>query len=643
VILAHGAWRSRGLRVEGEDRPGVIAGIELLRRVAVGEAVELGRTVAVIGGGNTAIDSARTAVRLGAQEVNLFYRRSDVEMPASPHEVREAVEEGVQFFYLVAPMMVQEKGRGLKTLKLIKMELGEPDASGRRRPVPVEGSDYEVEVDTIVTAIGQYSDLGFVGGILGLVDERENLVCDPATGGTRVPGVFAAGDLVTGPDIVIRAIAGGKHAARAVAAYLQGGEYRRAREFLSKKEDFGALRPEDYRDEPRLPREAMPVLAPERRRRSFDPVELGFSEEQALREAARCLECGCQDVEECRLKQYAEDYGADPVRYAGEIQRHPIDESHPYITRDPAKCVLCGRCIRICLEVQGLGVLGYVNRGFRSVVVPTFAVPFGEDPLCISCGQCVSACPVGALTEKLPGGKTVPLPEVAEEGYCGLCSVACPVEYRSHGSLLARVRERVVLGEGCEDGGTAAVVQPDGAFGGRLCVKGRFQHFLLGAAPPPGPLDRGRSLEWGGARERLDALLRRAQRPSLRLSPVLSGEALERFLDFARRRSLAVTAFGLESLGKEWAQLIPPADAAAPGGVPVRAPDRRGRGEAGWANGRERKRAGDRDPRQPGPVEQRRVHRVPGPGPQGDGQTVAPGLRGGQSSPHLPALLRARR
>ncbi|MBN2554211.1 MAG: FAD-dependent oxidoreductase, partial [Spirochaetales bacterium] len=333
VILAHGAWKSRGLRVKGEDRPGVIAGIEFLREVAQGARPGLGRKVAVIGGGNTAIDSARTAVRLGAGEVNLFYRRTDVEMPASALEVQEAVEEGVQFYYLVAPMMVQEKGKGLKSLKLIKMELGEPDSSGRRRPIPIEGSDFEVEVDTLITAIGQYSDTSFLESLDGLVDAKGYLICDPETGRTPIPGLFAAGDLVTGPDIAIRAIAGGKHAARAVAAYLRGEEYRIPREFLSRKEDFGELGADDYRDEPRVPRNKMKVVAPARRKSNFDEIEKGYSEKQALKEAARCMECGCQDVEECKLKSYAERYGADPLHFPGEIQRHPIDQSHPFIAR----------------------------------------------------------------------------------------------------------------------------------------------------------------------------------------------------------------------------------------------------------------------------------------------------------------------
>jgi formate dehydrogenase major subunit len=531
VIIAIGAWKGRMLRIPGEDHPAVLSGIDFLRDVNSGAPVKVGRQVAIVGGGNTALDAARCSLRHGAEKVTMYYRRTREEMPASDAEIEEALEEGIEIQYLAAPVSIQAEGNSLKSLTLLTMELGEPDPSGRRRPIPVEGSEYSVPIDTIISAVGQFSDTKLLSGIEGVVDSKGNLTADTDTGITAVPDVFVAGDLLTGTDIAIRAVAGGKHAARAVLAYFQGRTYARPKEFLSKKADFKEPAPADFKDTPRASREKPRVMNAQERRKSFVEIESTMSAEQAAMESSRCLECGCQDVRDCALKQYATEYDASAKRYPGEVPFHPVDNSHPLIARDPSKCILCGRCVRICLEVQGIGVFGYIHRGFATVIAPSFGMPFGEDTSCISCGQCVSACPVGALTEKLPARKSVPLPERAEEGTCSLCSVGCAIEYRWHGSLFTRITERYAA--------------PNH---GKLCKKGKFGHSFLNA-PVSGPIDLK------AARTAAMKSIASAQFPLMRISGRLSGEAIDSFLEVAARRNIPVVAEGLEGLDPRWAGL----------------------------------------------------------------------------------------
>ncbi|MFP4036504.1 MAG: FAD-dependent oxidoreductase [Desulfobacteraceae bacterium] len=299
VFLGIGAWKDARLRAEGEDLEGCYTGIDFLSRLAKGDVPPLGRVAAVVGGGNTAIDCVRSLIRLGVETVYLVYRRTRGEMPANAVEIEAAEAEGVKFIFLAAPVRVKGDENGRAThLEYQRMELGEPDASGRRRPVPIEGSETLMEVDTLITAIGQSPDISFMEGaegeLAGLKTTRwSTFEVDPVTLQSTVPGVFAAGDAATGPALVVNAIGGGRRAARSIHLFVTGQEV---------KGEPGELRGEMIPGtmfehvEGVIPssRAVMPELEVEERIRSFEEVDQVLSEDSALQESFRCLQC-------CRL------------------------------------------------------------------------------------------------------------------------------------------------------------------------------------------------------------------------------------------------------------------------------------------------------------------------------------------------------
>ncbi len=298
VFLGTGAHTGIRLAIPGEEAEGVRQGVDFLREVNLSGTAWVGKKVAVIGGGNVAVDVARSAVRLGAENVRILYRRTRAEMPAWEEELEAAEAEGVEIAYLTAPMeVVVESGR-VAGLRLLRMELGEPDASGRRRPVPVEGSEYEIEIDQLIPAIGQRPDAGPFQGVEGLSFTKWGTVeVAPLTYATGREGVFAGGDLWTGPDIAIAAIGAGKEAAVSILRYLDGEDLARGRERHDPENPVYRPIPEG---EPSIPRERMPELAPEERVAGFAEVELGYDEEAGRREAARCLNCGyCCECYQC--------------------------------------------------------------------------------------------------------------------------------------------------------------------------------------------------------------------------------------------------------------------------------------------------------------------------------------------------------
>ena len=391
VLVAVGAWKSTGIGCEGDKLEGVLGGIDMLLDVNLGNRPDLGKNVAVVGGGNVAMDACRTAVRLGAENVYVIYRRTRAEAPAEDLEIEEAIEEGVQFKWLTNPAeIIGENGKVTK-IKLQVMELGEPDASGRRSPVPVEGKFEILDVDTVISAIGQRCALE---GFEALEMTRKGtIVADEAICTTNLEGVFAAGDVTNrGPSIAIRAIGESNDAVAAIDAYLSGKPMVKAVPFYSKRD----AKDIDFSVHEKKARAQMSCKDPAYRRGNFDAVINGFTEEQARAEAARCLECGCHDYDDCKLIRYSNEQPIHPERLAGGKHNSFKEQRLVAIERDQGKCILCNQCVRVCREVAQKGILGLVHRGFQTVIKPEFDNP-ETIACCATCGKCVEVCPTGAL------------------------------------------------------------------------------------------------------------------------------------------------------------------------------------------------------------------------------------------------------
>jgi len=346
IFITIGAHQSLKIGIEGEDSPGVIDGATFLREINLGLKPSLGRRVAVVGGGNVAIDAARTAARLGTKKVTILYRRSQDEMPADPTEVKLALEEGIDIKWLVAPTKVKREKRKLR-VTCVRMELGEPDASGRRRPEPVKGSEFDEEYDSLIAAIGQapYTPREFRVSM----GKGSTIQVDPVTLTTNRIGVFAGGDAVTGPATVTEALAAGRQAASRIDDYLQH-RYPMAgkeRETLS-----GDLTSETIEMIKKVGRIEPPILPPEARK-GFKPEEQVYDWETATNEARRCLRCGM---------------GAE------------------ILSQD--KCATCLTCLRACpYHVPRIDASG------------TIQIPVEQ---CLACGICIAECPARAIALRKP-------------------------------------------------------------------------------------------------------------------------------------------------------------------------------------------------------------------------------------------------
>ena len=344
IFIAVGLSKSRRLNIPGEEARGVIPGLEFLKRLNLGEEVQVGSRVVVVGGGNTAMDAARSALRLGAK-VTVLYRRSRQEMPAIPEEVEEALEEGVDIQFLATPVEVLTHDGQVVGLRCVRMRLGEPDESGRRRPIPIEGSEFTVQADAVIPAIGQVADLSFLDEQVKV--ERGRIVIDRA-GATTRPGIFAGGDVATPFGTVAHAIGSGKRAAMAIDRYLRGEElpsfppFEESVRFSPRPVESEIVRFEDlnlaYFEW--AERRESAVRPPEERVKDFDEVALGLDEEQALAEASRCFNCGtCIMCDNCL--NFCPDVAISRKNGSGPV-------SYPFYEINYDYCKGCGICAEEC-------------------------------------------------------------------------------------------------------------------------------------------------------------------------------------------------------------------------------------------------------------------------------------------------------
>ena len=353
IFLGIGLDKSRKMNIPGEDLPGVISGIDFLRKLNSGELVQLGERVAVIGGGNTAMDAARSALRQG-KKVQVLYRRSSREMPAIEEEINDALAEGVQLHTLVAPVRVLGEGGRVTGLELVKMKLGEPDESGRRRPIPIEGSEFRIDIDTVITAIGEQPDFSPLPDSL---HHDDWVVQIDETGRTTRPPIFAGGDIVDQPHTVVDAMASGKRAAMAIDTFLCGFDltavldkirlgdsnslsmkrYVLGQDVAAEFDNTVVVQPEDinfnyFTSKKRVEERYREVTE---RIDNFDEVNLGATAEMVFAEALRCFNCGvCNQCDNC-------------IVFCPDFAIHRGDAEHPYLI-DYAYCKGCGICAHEC-------------------------------------------------------------------------------------------------------------------------------------------------------------------------------------------------------------------------------------------------------------------------------------------------------
>ncbi|CAH6873432.1 Formate dehydrogenase-O, major subunit [Vibrio chagasii] len=491
VCLAVGASQAVEMNYPGSDLGGCYLGVDYLKDYVTDKHFTTGKKVAVIGGGNTAIDCARTAVRDGA-DTTLIYRRTRDEMPAEDYEIEEAEHEGVKFHFLTNPAEnIADDNGHVSEIRLERMALGPADASGRRSPKPT-GEFFVEAFDTVIAAVSQKPDLSFMDNEeIDIPLTRWNTAdADPQTMHTGTGNIFSIGDFRRGPATAVEAVGDGRIAAQAIDRFFNGDmDSIPAKPFNSRKhKQLKAVDPEQYKSIQRMARKIMPELTPEQREQSFEEVETGFDNADAIAEAARCLECGCQANTNCDLRDYSTEYKAtqthpeykidiasneswqairtEEAKVGSTRQKFAVDNSSEFIIFDANRCISCGQCIQACREQNVHGVLSFMNQADgKPASRPECRPNFGAnqtlmgDSNCVQCGSCIQACPTGAMVDARDRkqGDTDVLKKV--DTICTYCGVGCKLTMHVEE---AKNKIRYI------EGGNSPVNE------GMLCVKGRF-------------------------------------------------------------------------------------------------------------------------------------------------------------------------
>ncbi|GCE11872.1 FAD-dependent oxidoreductase [Tengunoibacter tsumagoiensis] len=433
VYLSIGCWTSNKMRIPGEDAEGVVNAIKFLGEKVEGKPVPVDDTkeVIVVGGGFTAFDCTRTSLRLGAKVHTSYYRtRSD--MGATMEEVEDGEAEGTDLQLRIAQQRVVVENGKVVGVEYQRTKQGEPDASGRRRPVPIPGSEFIIKCDTVIPAIGQAVDTSVLDETSGVKWSKWKTVqTNPHNFMTDRKGVFSGGDCQMGAKTIIECVAQGKLGSRSIHSYLMGedmNEVARRLELEERRPDLFDIVP--YK--PVEPKVKMPMLPYEERHRNFSIIEMGYLKEQAEREASRCLQCACPAAGQCDLQKYSIEHGLADNRFhdgeARDYHDYDTDLSHSFILRDPNKCINCTQCVRVCHDVIGPDCYGMFGKGFDTIVSTPFNVSL-HDTDCVSCGACVQVCPTGSLmmAERKLARYAFALDRCI---FCGDCVEVCP-----HGAL----------------------------------------------------------------------------------------------------------------------------------------------------------------------------------------------------------------